>query len=64
VFQQGADPKSTIYANLLPLLNSERVELLDHPRLQAQLLGLERRTARGGRDANRGFGSKIRNAWR
>jgi hypothetical protein len=31
-------------------LNSGRVELLDHLRLQAQLLALERRTARGGRD--------------
>ena len=40
-----------LYANALPLLNSRRVELLDHPRLQAQLLGLERRTARGGRDS-------------
>jgi hypothetical protein len=31
-------------------LNSSRAELLDHPRLVAQLCGLERRTARGGRD--------------
>jgi hypothetical protein len=30
-------------------LNSGRVEL--HPRLHAQLLGLERRTARGGKDS-------------
>jgi len=49
--RQSAEPKSTIYANLLPLLNSGRVALLDHPGLQAQLLGLERRTARGGRDS-------------
>lgn len=42
--------KSDIYKELLPLLNSGRVELLDHPRLLAQLAGLERRTARGGRD--------------
>jgi hypothetical protein len=33
------------------LLNSGRVELLDHPRLHAQLLSLERRTARGGKDS-------------
>jgi hypothetical protein len=33
------------------LLNSGRVELLDHKRLVAQLCGLERRTARGGRDS-------------
>jgi hypothetical protein len=42
---------SDIYREALPLLNSGRVELLDHPRLVAQLLGLERRTARGGRDS-------------
>ena len=43
--------KSDIYRELLPLLNSRRVELLDIPRLSAQLAGLERRTARGGRDS-------------
>ncbi len=43
--------KSDIYRDALPLLNSRRVELLDHPRLTAQLCGLERRTARGGRDS-------------
>jgi hypothetical protein len=35
----------------LPLLNSGRVELLDHKRLVAQLCGLERRTSRAGRDS-------------
>jgi hypothetical protein len=44
-------PKSDIYRDLLPVLNGGRAELLDHPRLTAQLLGLERRTARGGRDS-------------
>jgi len=44
-------PKSDLYRDLLPLLNSNRVELLDHRRLVAQLCGLERRTARGGRDS-------------
>lgn len=43
--------KSDLYRELLPLLNSRRVELLDEPRLAAQLVGLERRTARGGRDS-------------
>ena len=43
--------KSEICKELLPSLNSGRVELLDHPRLVAQLCGLERRTARGGRDS-------------
>jgi hypothetical protein len=32
-------------------LNSGRVELLDHPRLAAQLCALERRVTRGGRDS-------------
>jgi hypothetical protein len=44
-------PKSELYRELLPLVNSGRVELLDHPRLITQLLGLERRTARGGKDS-------------
>jgi hypothetical protein len=43
--------KSDIYRELLPLLNSGKVELLDNPRLLSQLCGLERRTARGGRDS-------------
>ena len=42
--------KSDIYRDLLPVLNSGRVELLDNDRLIAQLVGLERRTSRGGRD--------------
>ena len=49
--EQSAEPKSSLYTNLLPLLNSNRIELLDHPRLVAQLCGLERRTTRGGRDS-------------
>ena len=35
--------------DLLPLLNSGRVELLDNPRLAAQFCGFERRTSRGGK---------------
>ena len=31
-------------------LNSGRIELLDHPRLIDQLIGLERRTSRAGKD--------------
>ena len=44
-------PKSDLYRDMLPLLNSGLVELLDLPRLSGQLCGLERRTARGGRDS-------------
>jgi hypothetical protein len=47
----SAKPKSDLYRELLPLLNAHRCSLLDHPRLIAQLCGLERRTARGGRDS-------------
>ena len=44
-------PKSDLYREMLPLLNSGKLELLDLPRLRTQLIGLERRTARGGRDS-------------
>ncbi len=44
-------PKSDIYRDFLPLLNGGRAELLDVPRLASQLCGLERRTARSGRDS-------------
>ena len=48
--EPSAEPKSDIYRELLPLLNARRCSLLDHPRLVAQLCGLERRVARGGKD--------------
>jgi hypothetical protein len=44
-------PKGDLYRDLLPLLNSGTADLLDDRRLVAQLCGLERRTARGGRDS-------------
>jgi hypothetical protein len=50
-YEQSAAPKSDLYAGLLALLNSRRIELVDNPRLPAQLCSLERRTARGGRDS-------------
>ena len=50
-YEPSEKAKSQIYQEALPLLNSNRVELLDHPRLIAQLIGLERRTARGGRNS-------------
>jgi hypothetical protein len=48
---QAAKPKSDLYADTLALLNSRRIELLDHPRCLSQLTALERRTSRGGRDS-------------
>jgi hypothetical protein len=43
--------RSEAYLHLLPLLTTGRVELPPEPRLRLELLGLERRTARGGRDS-------------
>jgi hypothetical protein len=42
--------KTDLYQVLLPLINSRAVDLLDHDRLVHQMVGLERRAARGGRD--------------
>ncbi len=49
--EPSAQPKSDIYREALPLLNAGRCSLLDHPAMKKQLTGLERRTARGGRDS-------------
>ena len=43
--------KSEMYLELLPALMSAQVELLDNQRLATQLVSLERRTARAGRDS-------------
>jgi hypothetical protein len=50
-YEQSAAPKSDLYRDLLPLLNSNRIRLLDNPKLVNQLCGLERRVSRGGRDS-------------
>jgi hypothetical protein len=50
-YEPAARPKSDLYRDLLPLINSRKIELLDDARLLIQLVGLERRTARGGRDS-------------
>jgi hypothetical protein len=36
VYEVAAKPKSDVYRDVLPLLNSGRVELLDHPRRLAR----------------------------
>lgn len=49
--EHSAKPKSDIYSAFLPMLNSRKIDLLDHAKLTQQLLSLERRTTRGtGRD--------------
>lgn len=50
-YQPAGKAKSDIYREALPLLNAGKVELLDHPRLTVQIIGLERRVGRGGRDS-------------
>ena len=45
-YELSDKPKSDIYLNMLPLLNSRRVSLLDDPKLIHQLSSLERRTSR------------------
>ena len=44
-------PKSDLYRDLLPLLNSGRIVLPKSDRLISQLCGLERRTSRAGKDS-------------
>lgn len=43
--------RSEIYLTFLPMLNSRSVELLDVPHLVPQIVGLERRVARSGRES-------------
>ena len=50
-YEIAARSKSDLYVSFLPLLTSQMVELPDQPRLIQQIVGLERRTARGGRDS-------------
>jgi hypothetical protein len=50
VYKPAERTRSEIYRDVLPLLTSGAVELLDHPRLTRQLLALERRATMGGRD--------------
>jgi hypothetical protein len=50
-YELAAKPKSDLYRDLLPAINSAKIALLDSDRLIAQLVGLERRTARSGKDS-------------
>lgn len=57
--------KSEIYLAFLQLLNSKAVALIEHPRLEHQLVSLERKVTRGGRDTIdhiRGGHDEIANA--
>ena len=46
---QSAKSKSEMYLDMLAMLSSRRVALLDHPRSVAQICSLERRNRSGGR---------------
>ncbi len=50
-YQRSTSVRSDIYLTLLPMLNSRRIELLDHTRLTGQLCALERFTGRSGKDS-------------
>jgi hypothetical protein len=51
MYEPAVKTKSDLYRDMLPAINSRRVDLLDDARLIAQIVGLERRTVRGGRDS-------------
>lgn len=44
-------PRSDLYRDMLPLLNSRKADLLDQAVIVTQIVGLERRVARGGRES-------------
>jgi hypothetical protein len=50
-YEPADKSKSELYVDLLPLINSGAADLLDNDRLLNQLVLLERRTSRGGRDS-------------
>ncbi len=50
-YRASTNSKSEIYQNFLPLINSNKIELLDNERLFDQILNLERRTSRSGRES-------------
>lgn len=50
-YEVSEKTKSDLYRDMLPVLNSGRVVLLDDEKTVSQIVGLERRTARGGRDS-------------
>jgi hypothetical protein len=50
-YKPAEKAKSDLYKDVLPAINSRQVDFLDHPKLLAQFVSLERRVARGGRDS-------------
>jgi len=50
-YEPALKAKSDLFRDLLPLINARRIDLIDDKRLRAQLIGLERRTSRAGKDS-------------
>jgi hypothetical protein len=50
-YEVSKKAKSDLFRDMLPLLNSGRITLPRHDRLIAQIVGLERRVSRAGRDS-------------
>ena len=50
-YEPSKSSKSEIYVDLLPLINSGAIDLLEHDRLLMQLTSLERKTSRAGKDS-------------
>ena len=50
-YRLSEKPKSDLFRDLLPVFNSRRVDLIDSEKLINQLVGLERRVSRGGRES-------------
>jgi hypothetical protein len=50
-YEPSEKTKNDLYRDLLPLINSGAVDLLENERMTQQLITLERRTSRGGRDS-------------
>jgi hypothetical protein len=51
VYAVSERTKSEIYSEALPMLTGRRIELLDNQRLRVQLVGLDRRVGRSGKDS-------------
>jgi len=50
-YHAATKPKSDLYRDMLPRLMSGQMALPDHTKLRNQIVALERRTSRGGRDS-------------
>jgi hypothetical protein len=50
-YHHSDTPKSGLYLDFLPKLNSKTIRIVDNERVVSQIAALERRTSRGGRDS-------------